>query len=444
MKVLLICGTGCIGSALSEKLIARGDEVYITSRSFRTDDRENVQYLKGDFWDELFLSSVLSSRHYDCIVDFGHYDAGMFERWMPMLLLATDHYFYLSSSRVYAGSSDTITEESLRLIDSPDVIRESAGYIKGCCENLLRRSDFRNWTIIRPYITYNTNRLQLGIYEKEYWLRCLLENKPLIIPGRLLSCTTTLTFAEDTADVISRLMGNDKAKRDVYQIATGEHHTWREIALLYCDILRNEYGLDPQIYETKYDSYIPYFFDEVQYINDRLYDRVFDSKKVEETTGFKEWTPLRSGIEKVLNNFISCEKYFAIDQNDFLRWDVYIQKYIRENKPSLLSDKSIDYENNPKESVILVGAGNRCSQNISKIREYFDVKGIADNDTGKYDLLIDGVRINSIDYYADGSKDVQWVITVDDARAAFQLMDQCRSAGINNIGYLKNLVRGLR
>lgn len=443
MRVLLICGTGCIGSALSEKLIARGDEVYITSRLFRTDDRENVHYLKGDFGDELFLSSVLLSTHYDCIVDFGHYDAAMFERWMPMLLLATDHYLYLSSSRVYAGSSDTITEESLRLIDSADIATESAGYVKGCCENLLRRSDFKNWTIIRPYITYNTNRLQLGIYEKEYWLKCLMENKPLIIPGRLLSRTTTLTFAEDTAEVISRLMGNDKAKRDVYQMATGEHHTWREIALLYCNILRKEFGLDPQIYETKYDSYIPYFFDEAQYINDRLYNRVFDSKKVEDATGFKEWTPLRSGIEKALNKFISGEKLFTIDFNNYLNWDVYIHKYVREYKPSLLNDKSMDYENNSKEPVILVGAGNRCSRNISKIREYFDVKGIADNDTGKYDLPIDGVRVNSIDYYADGFKDIQWVITVDDAKAAFELMDQCGNIGINSIGYLKNMVKGL-
>ena len=34
-------------------------------------------------------------------------------------------------------------------------------------ENLLLKSDSRNWTIIRPYITYYDERLQLGVFEKK-------------------------------------------------------------------------------------------------------------------------------------------------------------------------------------------------------------------------------------------------------------------------------------
>lgn len=34
-------------------------------------------------------------------------------------------------------------------------------------ENILLGSKYKNWTIIRPYITYNKERLQLGVLEKK-------------------------------------------------------------------------------------------------------------------------------------------------------------------------------------------------------------------------------------------------------------------------------------
>ena len=44
-------------------------------------------------------------------------------------------------------------------------------------ENVLTESGFNNFTIIRPYITYYNNRLQLGIFEKEIWLQRALDGK---------------------------------------------------------------------------------------------------------------------------------------------------------------------------------------------------------------------------------------------------------------------------
>ena len=41
---------------------------------------------------------------------------------------------------------------------------------KAKMENLLKKPSKKNWTIIRPYITFNDNRLQLGTLEKEMWL----------------------------------------------------------------------------------------------------------------------------------------------------------------------------------------------------------------------------------------------------------------------------------
>ncbi len=64
---------------------------------------------------------------------------------------------------------------SPRLVDvctDPEYLSiDEYGMAKGREENLLRETGRTNWTIIRPYITYNSNRIQLGVYEKENWLR---------------------------------------------------------------------------------------------------------------------------------------------------------------------------------------------------------------------------------------------------------------------------------
>ena len=55
----------------------------------------------------------------------------------------------------------------------------------------------KNWTIIRPYKTYNNNRLQLGMYEKEEWLYRLMMGKTLVFPTELKKRKTTLTCPDE-------------------------------------------------------------------------------------------------------------------------------------------------------------------------------------------------------------------------------------------------------
>lgn len=60
-------------------------------------------------------------------------------------------------------------------------------------EDILRNSDFKNWTIVRPYITYSDERLQLGFFEKELWLYRAIKGKTIIFPSDIYEKTTTLT-----------------------------------------------------------------------------------------------------------------------------------------------------------------------------------------------------------------------------------------------------------
>ena len=51
---------------------------------------------------------------------------------------------------------------------------------KALQENLLRASGYKNWTIVRPYITFSDIRLQLGVYEKEQWLYRALQGRAIV------------------------------------------------------------------------------------------------------------------------------------------------------------------------------------------------------------------------------------------------------------------------
>lgn len=47
-------------------------------------------------------------------------------------------------------------------------------------EDILFRSPNKNWTIVRPSLTYAENRLQLGVYEKENWLYRALHGRAIV------------------------------------------------------------------------------------------------------------------------------------------------------------------------------------------------------------------------------------------------------------------------
>lgn len=177
MNILVLGGTGAMGTHLISFLSENKDvSVTVTSRKERT-SYGNINYIVGNARDREFMNSLLKNTHYDVIVDFMNYNYEEFLDYHHDLLEATDHYIFLSSSRVYANYEGRITEDCPRLLETT----EDAAFLstnryalrKAREEDMLRSSGMTNYTIIRPYITYSNRRLQLGIYEKEEWLKNL-------------------------------------------------------------------------------------------------------------------------------------------------------------------------------------------------------------------------------------------------------------------------------
>lgn len=173
MKILLLGGTGAMGSHLKDVLSSDNDnQIYIKSRR-KNKSKGNIVYIEGNAHDNNFLTRLLDSK-WDVIVDFMVYNTEEFSSRINLLLKSCKQYVYLSSARVYAYSSNPIIESNDRLLDTTTDIHflqtDEYALTKARQENILTNSSFNNWTIIRPYITYSENRLQLGVMELQSWL----------------------------------------------------------------------------------------------------------------------------------------------------------------------------------------------------------------------------------------------------------------------------------
>ena len=336
MNILLLGGTGAMGVPLVDFLSDKGNMLFVTSRKERSSDKKNVHYIVGNALDDTFLKTTLSI-HYDAIVDFMHYHPDSFKERLDILLSSTDHYFFLSSCRTYAPSNNVITEESPLLLDcvkdSHYLSTNEYALSKARCERLLNNSGFSNWTIIRPYITYNTERLQLSIFEKEGWLyRALLGHK-IVFSYDLAEKKTTLTYGADVARAISILIEKKIGCGETYQITGDDFMTWNEILYIYCDTIEEKTGRRPEIVWMNNSHNISLFVGnsyKTQY--DRLTDRVFDNSKIlKACEGNFSFIPIKDGLKNCLSLFIE-------EKGNFKHINIGLEAYLdRLSKDNSLS-----------------------------------------------------------------------------------------------------------
>lgn len=337
-KVLVLGGTGAMGCYLVDFMAQSGEwDVWVTTRSVRSSENERVHYIQGNARDESFIKSVLKEK-WDAIVDFMNYDYEEYASRCSSLLAATNHYIWFSSCRVYAESATPLTEESPRLLEtSTDTVFLATNRYalrKARQEDLLKKSNYKNYTIIRPYITYSEERLQLGIYEKEQWLWRILKGKPLVINKNILDKKTSLSHGLDVSHVIAQLVGKTEAYAQVVQIATDETMTWAEILNLYCDILQNKTGKRPVIYTSDNMKAIDELYEGgYNTIYDCVYHRSFSSLKAERLIGKPvSYVRMIKGLSQCLNAFIAAKhKFLAVNPQYEAYQDILTGEYMTES-----------------------------------------------------------------------------------------------------------------
>jgi nucleoside-diphosphate-sugar epimerase len=302
-KALVLGGTGAMGVYLVPELASLGYQVRVVSFDDVVSDDPRITYEKADAKNIDYLKELLREG-FDVIVDFMLYSTEQFRERHDILLQNTDHYILLSSYRVYDGGDIPITEDSPRLLDASDnqefLATDDYSLTKARQEDIIQASKYRNWTIVRPAITYSKRRFQLVTLEAHLVVARARQGLPLVLPKEALTVQGTMSWAGDVARLMSRLLLNPAAYCDRFTLATAEHHAWGEVAEFYKEIIGLEYvAADTEDYlkimgGSKGARY--------QLAYDRLFDRVVDNSKVLRVTGLKQedFMPLRKGLEKEL------------------------------------------------------------------------------------------------------------------------------------------------
>ena len=302
-KVLVLGGSGAMGVYLVPKLATMGYEVKVICLDEMVSNHPLITYVRADAKNPAYMKELLQEK-YDAIIDFLIYMTEEFKACHNLLLQNTDHYFFLSSYRVYSGQSP-VTEETPRLLDVSEdrdfLATEDYSLYKAREEDILQNSIYQNWTIVRPAITYSKRRFQLVTLEAPVVVARALKGLPVVIPREALNIPATMNWAGDVADMFCGLLFNPKAYRECFTLATAEHHTWGEIAEYYREIIGLEYvAADTADYLKILGSSV-YAWYQLGY--DRLFTRIIDNSKVLRVAGLKQedFMPLRKGLEMELS-----------------------------------------------------------------------------------------------------------------------------------------------
>ena len=304
-KILILGATGAMGRYLVPLLAEAGHQVDAVALEKCPTPHPNITSIVGNALEDRNFRGELLARPYDAIVDFLIYNTSRAADLLPEAVRNTGHYVFLSSYRVYADEEHPIRETSPRLIDvSPDVLlRNSDDYsiYKARGENILRSFERRNWTIVRPAITYSLLRYQLVTLEAANTVGRAFSGKAVALPEAARNVRGTMSWAGDVARMIAGLLFNPLAFGETFTVSTAEHRSWGEIAEYYREIcgLRAVWMDTEDYLRVRRGTRTVCTGDRWQLVYDRLYDRIIDNSKILAAAGIRqsELRSLYAGLE---------------------------------------------------------------------------------------------------------------------------------------------------
>ncbi len=326
-RVLVIGATGAMEQYLVPELAGMGYEVDGIALDEKVSPSPNVRYFKADFGDPEVRKEFLA-RGYDGIVDFMTYRTAAIPERLSEMVANTDHYFFISSCRVYDNLQVPIVESSPRLLDSSrdKALLASDDYcmFKARGEEFLRALPRKNWTIVRPSTTYSFMRYQLVTLEASDTLGRALQGKETVVPVQARDIPCSMTWAGDVGPMLARLLFNGKALGEDFNVTSSESHPWSEVADYFADICGlKSVWVDQEDYLNILDP------DDArkgnvrrwQLIYARLFDRVYDNRKMLSATGLEQKN-FRSLYDGLRSEILRCPKDHPFPNND--RMDAYL------------------------------------------------------------------------------------------------------------------------
>ena len=240
MKALFIGGTGTISTAISEKLLREGHELWLINRGSRNVTLPpGAHVIQADIGNEADVAAKLAGQSFDVTADFIAFTPEHLERDYRLFAGKTKQFIYISSASAYQKPlSDYRINEGTPLANPYWAYSRNKIAGEELLMKLYREKGFPV-TIVRPSHTYSERSVPLGLHGPKgsyQVVKRMLEGKKVIIHGDGTSLWT-MTHNSDFAKGFTGLMGNIHAIGEAVQITSDEALTWNQIYQIIADVL---------------------------------------------------------------------------------------------------------------------------------------------------------------------------------------------------------------
>jgi nucleoside-diphosphate-sugar epimerase len=219
MRILIMGGTRFIGVYLTKILVEQGHEVVLFNRGKKSAPVEGIQQIHGDRTDASQLRDKLSQEQFDAIFDNNGRELSDTQPLAEIFKDRVKHFVYMSSAGVYLKS------DQLPHIEGDPVDPKSRHKGKHETEAFLEQLGLP-WTSIRPTYIYgpqNYNDLEAWFFER------IVRDRPIPIPGNGMHITQ-FGHCQDLARAMSRVLGNESAIGQIYNVSGDRYVTFDGLA----------------------------------------------------------------------------------------------------------------------------------------------------------------------------------------------------------------------
>lgn len=302
VKVLLIGGSGTLSKAVLKESMVKGYTITIMNRGIRSNTVPNgVEHLVCDVKNEAALKDVLSGRYFDVVVDFVSRIPSETRMLYSVFSGICKQYIFISTACVYRRCQEDMPIKE----NSPKPNKNwSYNVEKFECEETLKslsKDSKAYYTIVRPYITYDNERIPFGIAPEYKYHRTIIERiksgKPMFVWGDGQTMTTS-TYVSEFAVGLVGLFLNDKARNEDFHITSSMSYPVIDVLTLLFEKL----GKKPQIVHLtneEMSEWLPQY--RSMLLGDRVLPAVFDNSKIKSAVPeFESKITLSDGLDKIL------------------------------------------------------------------------------------------------------------------------------------------------
>jgi nucleoside-diphosphate-sugar epimerase len=295
MKVLVIGGTGLIGSQVVAQLVERGDEVWAISRGLsHRSPPAGVHHARGDRADAGFLRQWIDqSPRFDCVVDMICYEPADAEEAVRALSGRTGQYILTSTIDVYRKPATRYPYRE----DEPYGGIGSYATSKVACERIAfeayERSGFPV-TVIRPAATYGDRHPPVhSLGRSTTYLDRLRRGKPIVVHGDGTSFWVSC-HAVDVAGALVGAVGNQEAIGRAYHATGEEWITWNDH---HRTVARLIGAPEPRLVHIPTDILVTLAAERGELVRDNFqFNNLFDNSAAREDLGFRYTVRLEDGL----------------------------------------------------------------------------------------------------------------------------------------------------